>query len=821
MDSNQLIVPNEFPVVTRNPNSMPLPGIGASHFLRHPYYEFLIQEARGGKVPFVFVVMQRPELRAFPKNAEGLYQIGMVCSVEAVGDVEPWITLFGGYRVKVGRYIKKANDLWVASLSEPIVDEQEEQFVNERGNIVVNPEYRVPLTGLLFNIRIKLQQLCQECVEFAGFDDADTQWLINLYDSFYNRDFNRRDAIDQLIWDVIFAASTIDSSQKQHFIEQTSLMSRIGGCLELLELNIDIISSARKQDAAVRSRMRKRQRRSGRNISKGGGSSSDDNSMANANPEIAKRWGKYQKIKDSVSPEVQKAILEEFGRLNNCHPEQVEWSTFANHLDCLLNLYSTETTPQEKNISKVEEVLGQSHFGLEDIKKRIYDYLGTKIRNPKGKAPILCFVGPPGVGKTSIGKSVAESLGLKFVRLSLGGIRDEADIRGHRQTYIGSVPGKIVQEIIRSGVRNPVFMLDEVDKISSDFRGDPSSALLEVLDPEQNHSFQDHYVGAPFDLRDVLFLCTANTSAGIQPALLDRMAVIEIAGYTEFEKIQIAIEFLVSQEVVETGFPGLKVKYQDNNPDGVFSKIIKGYTREAGVRNLKREIRQIFERWGRQVMKDGNDKPTELLITEELVEKLLGAPRYTHERVNITEIGEAIGLAWTPVGGDIMYIQTQLTPHGRTEKDISQTGNLGKIFEAANKDAFTVIKNRLRNDKKAMRMLMDNLFCVSVPEGAIPKDGPSAGISMTMAMYSRLTGRPLKPYVAMSGEIDILERVHAVGGIKEKVLAAYRDGVKEIILPVSNERDVKDQIPEEIKKGLKFHFVSRIDEVLPIVFPSQ
>ena len=817
MSNGQLIVPSEFPVVVQNSFIMPLPGIGIIRFLKHPYYNSLIQEAREGKVPFVFAVMQKQGYNIFPEKEDGLYQTGVVCSVEFVDGVESRITLFGRYRAKAGR-IKKLNNLWVATSLERVIDKSEKQFVNEKDDLVINPEYRTSLLGLFFNMRNKIQHLCQECIEFAGPNDLDTQELLNLYDDFYNHDFNSRDAIDMLIWEIVFAAPVIDPPQKQRFIEQTFLMRRIGACLGLLELNLGIIGSAKMYNTAVKSRLKKDKNQVKVGVPGSGGLPDDDNSAANANPELAKMLEIYKKIKDSISLEAQKAILEDFSRLNSCVSGQSEWNTFINHLDCLLNLYSTETTSQENDISKVEEILGRSHYGLEDIKERIYDYLATKIRNPKGKAPILCFVGPPGVGKTSIGKSVAESLGLKFVRLSLGGIRDEADIRGHRLTYIGSIPGKIVQEIVRLGARNPVFMLDEVDKITNDFRGDPSSALLEVLDPEQNHFFQDHYIGAPFDLSGVLFLCTANISSGIQSALLDRMEVIEIAGYTEVEKIRIAAEFLVPKQIVETGFAGLKINWQDNNPDKVISGIVKGYTREAGVRELERQIHHIFSKWGRRTIKNGSGKPAEMFITEGLVEELLGTPKYSHERVKKTEIGEAVGLAWTPVGGDILYIQAELTPHGRAEKDISQTGGLLEVFKDANHNALTVVKNLLRNDKQAVKRLAENLLHLSVPDGGVKKDGPSAGIAMALAIYSELTDKPLKPYVAMSGEITVKGMIRAVGGVKEKVLAAYRDGAKEVILPVSNERDVKDKVPEEIKKGLKFHFVSHVTEVLPIVF---
>src|SRR3989344_2616069 len=375
MRNNQLVVPDEFPVIEHSSTSMLLPFTGVQRFLRHPYYEFLIQEAREGKIPFVFAVMQGPKLQTFPKSEKGLYWVGVVCSVEGVGSVEPLISLLGRNRVRVGRYIKKANDIWVATLMEQIIDVSEEQFVSDKGDVIVNPEYQTLLGGLLFNIRNKLQQLCQECVKFAGPDDDDTRGLMSLYDGFYNYDLNRRDAIDRLVWEIVFAIPVIDSTQKQHFIELTSLMQRMGGCLGLLELNIDIISSAKRYDVAVRHRIRKKKRRPSDGVPRDDDSPDRDGLSANVNPETAERWKKYEKIKNSISPEAEKAIIEDFNRLNSCVPGQSEWNIFINHLDCLLSLYSTEIIPQERDVSKVEKVLGQSHCGLEDIKERIYDYL--------------------------------------------------------------------------------------------------------------------------------------------------------------------------------------------------------------------------------------------------------------------------------------------------------------------------------------------------------------------------------------------------------------------------------------------------------------
>ena len=791
----------EVPIIGINPEGMVL--LGTQYQFKLKDLEALrnfLEQTGLADMQAALIVLENPKERG-KESPHNFYQTGVVAMTE-VDEGSFAITFSGLYRAEiVGVEIKEGSksSYSVAKLK-TIGDENcDSYFVESQEELTINLK-------TIESMMLKFLRLSQ------GLYLSNSEQLTSIAGALKEADTFDKDRIDKLIWAVAFQVPGLSSPEKQMFIESTSLPERIGFCVKILGRMINVAENANKSSQP------RANRTTARNQKQGGSASNIENQML---PEIAERRGRYEKIKDLISAEAQKAILEDFSRLNSCYPGQAEWETLVNHLDCLLALYSTETTPQENNISKVEKLLGQSHYGLEDIKERIYDHLATKIRNPNGKAPVLCLVGPPGVGKTSIGKSIAESLGLKFVRLSLGGIRDEAEIRGHRRTYIGSIPGKIVQEIIRLGAKNPVFMLDEVDKISNDFRGDPSSALLEVLDPEQNHSFQDHYVGAQFDLSGVLFVCTANTLSSIQPALLDRMEIIDIAGYTEFEKIRIAREFLVPKQVVETGFPGLKITWQDDDPEKVISKIVKGHTREAGVRELERQIHQIFSRWGRQTMKDGDSKPVEILITEELVERLLGQPKYTDERAKRTEVGEAIGLAWTPVGGDILYIQAELTPRGRVEKDISQTGGLLEVFKDANHNALTVAKNLLRNNKQARERLAENLLHLSVPDGGVKKDGPSAGITMTLAIYSELIDRPLKPFVAMSGEVTVKGKVRAVGGIKEKVLAAHRDGVREVILPVSNERDVRDKIPPEIKRVMKFHFVSNVAEVLPIVFPDN
>lgn len=798
--------PNRHFLINLQPSIMVMPGTYSWLILdENPTNQKLLENVRANKSPYLFAVMSDPKIKEAPDK---FYRTGVIVEVEADMN-KPLILLKGLFRAEMLKLTMIGGEdwrLWLVTVKNVEDENHDDYFIENHRQIMTD----------VIKIRDLLVTFMIQAKDYYKFDDSAMAYLI---DQFENTDWDDIDAVNGFIWATMSSVPDLFQKDKQPFLESTSLPERISLCINILKERMRLL---KEQKEAV-SRDEKRAKRNTDIVVRDSSNKDPDEFEANSPSEIVQRQQRYKKIKDTLSPDAQKAILEDFARLRGCQSGQSEWNTFISHLDCLLDIYSVVVTPQEKDISKVEKTLDESHYGLEDVKNEIYNHLAVKALNPKGKAPILCFVGAPGVGKTSIGKSIADALALKFTRLSLGGIRDEADVRGHRLTYIGAIPGKIIQEIRRMGVQNPVFMLDEVDKISSDFRGDPSSALLEVLDPEQNHSFQDHYVGAPYDLSNVLFLCTANTES-IQPALLDRMNVIHVSGYTEFQKIQIAKKFLIPKQFAEVGLAGRGVApcWPENNPDPVISKIISGYTREAGVRELERQIHKILSVWARQYLKEADDKkPLGILITEELVEQLLGLPKQNHERVSITEVGEAIGLAWTPVGGEIMYIQAQLTPRGRSEKDISQTGNLGKIFEEANKNAFTVVKNRFRNNKKAMKMLLDDLMCVSVPNGAIPKDGPSAGITMNMAMHSELIGKPLKSHVAMSGELTIKGRVRAIGGIKEKILAAHRDGVKEVILPAPNKKDVDNEIPDEIKRDITFHYVTHAEEVLPIVFPEN
>jgi len=516
-----------------------------------------------------------------------------------------------------------------------------------------------------------------------------------------------------------------------------------------------------------------------------------------------------EKIEAGGMPEgVKKEALRELDRLSKMPPAAAEYTVSRTYLDWLVALPWAKRTDEVIDLPKTKEVLDADHSGLEKAKDRILEYLAVRKLNPAVKGPILCFVGPPGVGKTSLARSIAESLGRKFVRVSLGGMRDEAEIRGHRRTYIGALPGQIIQGLRRAESKNPVFILDEIDKLGSDFRGDPSSALLEVLDPEQNNSFRDHYLDVPFDLSEVLFITTANVLDPVPAALRDRMEVLEIAGYTEEEKLQIAQDHLVAKQVKNHG---LTPEYIQFTPDAL-RQVIRGYTREAGVRNLEREIGALCRKAARR-RAEGNETPVE--VNPEVVVELLGAPKFLDEEMEqrTKEPGVAIGLAWTPVGGDVLFIEaSRMAGTGA----LTLTGQLGDVMKESARAALSWLRTHAREHGIDPDFFKTAEMHVHVPAGAIPKDGPSAGVTMAAAMASELTGRPVRGDIAMTGEITLSGRVLPVGGIKEKVLAARRLGINEVILPRQNAKNINEDLTPELRKGLEVHLVSTIDEVLAL-----
>jgi ATP-dependent Lon protease len=515
-----------------------------------------------------------------------------------------------------------------------------------------------------------------------------------------------------------------------------------------------------------------------------------------------------KKIEAAGMPkEVKDKAIQELKKLEAMPPMSAESTVSRNYLDWLLAVPWKKRSKEIRNIGRAEKVLNEDHYGLEKIKERILEFLAVRqlVKNPKGS--ILCFVGPPGVGKTSLGMSIAKATGRKFVRMSLGGVRDEAEIRGHRRTYIGALPGQIIQMMKKAGTKNPVFMLDEVDKMSMDFRGDPSAALLEVLDPEQNFMFIDHYLDVEYDLSQVFFVATANVMHTIPPALQDRMEVLRLHGYTEPEKVEIAKQFLVIKQLAQAGLTDKNVKFTDD----AITAIIRSYTREAGVRNLEREIGNVCRKIARKVVKEGPDY--KITVTGENINDFLGVIKFRDTLANEkSEVGLVTGLAWTEVGGSILT--TEVTVVDGKGK-LTLTGKLGDVMQESAQAAMSYVRSRA-NGLGLPRDFYRNLdIHVHVPEGAIPKDGPSAGITIATAIASALSKIPVRRDIAMTGEITLRGKVLPIGGLKEKLLAAHRAGLLEVLLPKDNEKDLAE-VPENLRKEMKMHFVDTMDQVLKI-----
>ncbi len=522
-----------------------------------------------------------------------------------------------------------------------------------------------------------------------------------------------------------------------------------------------------------------------------------------------------QKIEAAgMSEEARREAERELDRLSKMPPAAAEYTVARTYLEWLVSLPWQKETADELDLARARAVLDEDHWGLEKIKDRILEYLAVRKIRPQGKDPILCFVGPPGVGKTSLGRSVARALGRKFHRLSLGGMRDEAEIRGHRRTYVGALPGQVVQALRRAETRNPVFMLDEVDKLGRDFRGDPASALLEVLDPEQNFAFRDHYLDVAFDLSRVLFITTANLLDPIPPPLRDRMEVIHLAGYTEEEKREIARRHLVPKQATEHG---LVLERDIAFTDEALRLLVRSYTREAGVRNLEREIASLCRKVARR-RAEGRTEP--VTVTPEEVVALLGAPRFLleeelDERTRVP--GVAVGLAWTPAGGDLLFVEAARAKGGKT---LTLTGQLGDVMKESAQAAVSWVRGHAEELGIDPGFWSEYDLHVHVPAGAIPKDGPSAGITLATALVSLLSGRPLRARLAMTGEITLSGRVLPVGGIKEKVLAAHRAGIGTVILPRQNEKALLEDVPADVRASLTIHLVGTVDEVLRLAFPD-
>lgn len=598
----------------------------------------------------------------------------------------------------------------------------------------------------------------------------------------------------------------IDSKDKQQILEVLDVEQRGYMLLDFLAREIELSEIEKKVEDKVRNKMNDAQKayylKEKINAMK---DEIQDYTPEDDNSDLAERIEKAK-----LPADVKKKVDEELKKMSKMPGFSAEASVSRNYIETLLELPWKKTTKDDLDIEKASDILDRDHYGLKEVKERILDYLAVKKLNPKMKGTIICLVGPPGVGKTSLAKSVADSMGRKFVRVSLGGVRDEAEIRGHRRTYIGSMPGRIMKAMKIAGVKNPLILLDELDKMSSDFKGDPASAMLEVLDPEQNVHFEDHYIDVPYDLSQVFFLATANDLRNIPEPLIDRMEIITLSSYTEYEKLHIAKQYLVKQLQEENGLKDIKITISDN----VILKIINEYTREAGVRSLKREINNLFRKLARKVVKEKLDKVN---VSVNNLEKYLGKAKFRPEKMKerTYKVGIVNGLAWTAVGGVTLEVQGVLIPG---KGALNLTGTLGNVMKESAEVAFTYVKSNFDKYHIDGKEFMENKnIHLHFPEGATPKDGPSAGITITTAILSVLTGREIRQDIAMTGEITITGEVLAIGGVKEKVIGAHRAGIREVILPEDNRPDVVD-IPHEVAKEMKINFVKNYDEVEKLVF---
>ncbi len=605
---------------------------------------------------------------------------------------------------------------------------------------------------------------------------------------------------------------TISNNEKQEILEELDIKARLEKAINLISREIQRIKLGEEIQSEVHDEITKTQREyylreQMKAIKKELGE--DEGTVESKELEDKIRAAKMPKAAEKIG-------MKELDRLSRIPTQSPEYNVSRTYIEWLADLPWSNSTKDRIDLKEAMKILDEDHYGLIKVKDRIIEYLAVRNlkqkKDPKGtlRGPILCFGGPPGVGKTSLGKSIARSMGREFVRLSLGGVRDEAEIRGHRRTYIGALPGRVIQSIKKAGTNNPVFMLDEIDKLGSDFRGDPSSALLEVLDPEQNHSFSDHYLEVDFDLSNVMFIATANYQDAIPPALRDRMEILDFTGYIEDEKVQIARRHILPKQIEENGLTKDEVAFDIHS----IKELIRSYTREAGVRNLEREVANVLRKVARDLVEAKNKK---IKITKKQVGAYLGAPRFYSEIAErVTKPGVVTGLAWTAAGGDILFIEsTKMAGKG----NLTLTGQLGDVMKESATAALTFVRSHAEEFGIETDFNQTSDIHVHVPAGAIPKDGPSAGVSMVTSLVSLLTNIPVKEKVAMTGEITLRGNVLPIGGVKEKVTAAHRSSIKEIILPDHNKKDLED-VPEHVAKDLKFHFAKEIKDVLTVAVPG-
>ena len=619
-----------------------------------------------------------------------------------------------------------------------------------------------------------------------------------------------------LLADTMIDFTNVDSEKRQAVLDEINPIKRLQLVIDYLSQELDLVAIKDKINTQVRESVQKTHRefylQEQMKVIQNELGRGDDVAEIDELREQIKAAG--------MTEEAEEKALKEVDRLQQMPPMSAESGVIRTYIDWLLAVPWQDRTENKIDIEEAEKILDDDHYGLEKPKERILEYLAVLKLVEKLKGPILCLVGPPGVGKTSLGKSVARATGRNFVRMSLGGVRDEAEIRGHRRTYIGALPGRIIQGLRDAKSKNPLFLLDEIDKMSSDFRGDPASALLEVLDPEQNDTFRDHYLDVQYDLSEVMFITTANTRVTIPPALQDRMEIIELPGYTEFEKHKIANLFLISKQLKEHGLADRSIDISDE----AISEIIQRYTREAGVRNLEREITSICRKVAKQIVKDeaaddgGDSEDRQIHVNTENITEYLGPPKFTRSKAEEQdEVGVATGMVWTQVGGDIVPVEaTTMAGEGK----LSMTGQLQKVMRESVQTAVAYIRSRAELFRIPSDFFEKHDVHIHVPEGAVPKDGPSAGVTLATAIVSVLTGQKVRKDVAMTGEITLRGHVLPIGGLKEKVLAAYRNGIKTIIIPGDNDKDIPE-IPDEIRDNICFHKVDDITEVLALALKDS
>jgi ATP-dependent Lon protease len=765
-------LPDELPVLPMEDN-VAFPAIVLPFEIEGEHRLKMIEEAVLGNKLFL-AVAEKPEVESEGEpRPDDLYQVGTTCVILQMLRMPDESVRFlaqGISRTRVEHYTQTEPHLQ-ARVTHLRDDEVED----------------VESTALFRNLRDQFLQM----VESAPNLGESAQITVSNIDE------------PGALCDFVAAQVNLSTEEKQDVLETLNVKERLEKVTKLLAREMDFMEVARRIQSEARDEISKSQREYYlRQQLK-----AIQEELGEVDPQEAEVQELREQIEELDLPEeAQKEAERELGRLERINPASPEYTVARTYLDWIIALPWNESTADNLDLEEAQRILDEDHYGLEDIKERVLEFLAVRRLRGEMSGSILCFVGPPGTGKTSIGKSIARALGREYIRAALGGIRDEAEIRGHRRTYIGSLPGRIISAIRKAGSNNPVFMLDEVDKLGADFRGDPASALLEVLDPEQNSTYTDHYLEVPFDLSKVLFICTANVLDPIPPALKDRMEVLEFPGYTQEEKLHIAKRYLVPQQVDDNGLDGEQFQISDE----ALRTLISRYTREAGVRNLERQIASLCRKVAKRIALGEAGAET---IDKSTLNDLLGPEKFLPEVAErVDEPGVAAGLAWTPTGGDIIFVEATMTPG---DGKLTLTGMLGDVMKESAQAALTYVRAHAEQLDMDPELYQKHDFHIHVPAGAIPKDGPSAGVTMAVALGSLVSGRKVKHDVAMTGEITLRGKVLPVGGIKEKVLAASRAGIKKVILPERNEKDLPD-VPDYAREQLEFVTVDKVDEIFPV-----